>query len=226
MERRSAHAKSNPAHRRACPPHGRRRARRRVAAARAATDGRAPGRPAQSPGAVAVRGDRPMSPPSRRRRAGARRSTSAPCSRARYLWIDMQRPGQAEIEWLKPTTPASTRCTSTTSSAASSAPSWTSASDYLFLVLHFPVYNKITRLTTASEVDIFAGPGYLITVHSGHLRPLLRLFDQARDDADVRGAGAGARLGLPALYHHRQAGGLLLPHPEQDRPEHRAAWRT
>ena len=47
---------------------------------------------------------------------------------------------------------------------------------YLFMVLHFPVYNKEARVTTASQVSIFIGEDYLITLHTGALKPLAKLF--------------------------------------------------
>jgi magnesium transporter len=59
---------------------------------------------------------------------------------------------------------------------------------YLFMVLHFPVYNKEARVTTASQVSIFIGEDYLITLHTGALKPLAKLFvdcqanEKARDE--------------------------------------------
>ncbi len=51
------------------------------------------------------------------------------------------------------------------------------ADDHLFIVLHFPVFNKENRVTTPSEVDIFIGENYLVTVHkSGDLKPLGKFF--------------------------------------------------
>jgi magnesium transporter len=48
--------------------------------------------------------------------------------------------------------------------------------DYLFLVLHFPVFNKEARVTTPSQVSVFIGDNYLITLHKGELKPLVKLF--------------------------------------------------
>src|SRR5918997_3610435 len=36
--------------------------------------------------------------------------------------------------------------------------------DYLFIVLHFPVFDKAVGRLNAAELDIFIGPGYLITL--------------------------------------------------------------
>ena len=55
--------------------------------------------------------------------------------------------------------------------------------DHLFIVLHFPVFNKANRVTTPSEVDIFIGESYLITVHkSGDLKPLSQFFKECQHD--------------------------------------------
>jgi len=47
---------------------------------------------------------------------------------------------------------------------------------YLFMVFHFPVYNKEARVTTPSQVSIFIGDDYLITLHTGAIKPLAKLF--------------------------------------------------
>ncbi|NTV65617.1 MAG: magnesium transporter CorA family protein [Oscillochloris sp.] len=54
--------------------------------------------------------------------------------------------------------------------------------EYLFLVMHFPVFNEIDRLSVASEVDIFVGRDYVVTFHDGQLRPLRRLTQAADDE--------------------------------------------
>jgi len=58
--------------------------------------------------------------------------------------------------------------------------------DHLFIVLHFPVFNKANRVTTPSEVDIFISENYLITVHkSGDLKPLSQFFKDCQNDSDT-----------------------------------------
>jgi magnesium transporter len=58
--------------------------------------------------------------------------------------------------------------------------------NYLFIVLHFPVYDKTSRVTTPSELNIFIGENYLITSHKGDLKPLARLFNECMVDEDIR----------------------------------------
>lgn len=59
-------------------------------------------------------------------------------------------------------------------------------SDYLFVILHFPVFNKRTRFTTASQVSIFVGKDFLVTVHSGELKPLVGLFKGCQEKEESR----------------------------------------
>jgi magnesium transporter len=58
--------------------------------------------------------------------------------------------------------------------------------EYLFLVLHFPVFNEMTRLSAVSEIDIFIGPNYLATTHDGRIRPLLRLLQHVDTNEKAR----------------------------------------
>ncbi|OIP76525.1 MAG: hypothetical protein AUK09_01700 [Parcubacteria group bacterium CG2_30_36_38] len=50
-------------------------------------------------------------------------------------------------------------------------------SDYLFLVLVFPIYRRKTREIISSEVDFFIGSNFLVTVHRNELPPLINLFN-------------------------------------------------
>jgi magnesium transporter len=101
-------------------------------------------------------------------------------------WVDIQRPGRAEIEWLRQHYPVFHPLHLEDVISKIQRPKLDERDEYIFLVLHWPVYNKITRLTTASEVDIFLGKDFLITVHAGHLRPLVRFFQQCLDEPEVR----------------------------------------
>jgi len=66
---------------------------------------------------------------------------------------------------------------------------------YLFLVLHFPVFNREVRVTTPSQVSVFIGENYLITLHKGELKPLVKLFRECQIDEESRqeylGQGSG-----------------------------------
>jgi magnesium transporter len=56
--------------------------------------------------------------------------------------------------------------------------------EYLFLVLHFPIFDRVRRLANPGEVDIFVGRDYIVTVHDGRLKPLKQMFATCQmDDA-------------------------------------------
>lgn len=66
---------------------------------------------------------------------------------------------------------------------------------YLFIVLHFPVFKQEARVTTSSQVSIFIGEDFLVTVHKGDLKTLAKLFDdcqlneRAREEHMARSSG-------------------------------------
>jgi magnesium transporter len=57
--------------------------------------------------------------------------------------------------------------------------------DYLFGVLHFPVYDKSIQRLNAAELDVFVGNGYLVTLPTVELLPVARLFGRCQDDEEL-----------------------------------------
>ncbi len=58
--------------------------------------------------------------------------------------------------------------------------------EYLFLVFHFPVFNKEARVTNPSQLSVFIGENYLITLHKGDLKPLVKLFRDCQLNEEPR----------------------------------------
>ncbi len=58
--------------------------------------------------------------------------------------------------------------------------------DYLFVVMQFPLWDAVQRVSRAAEVDMFVGSGYLVTAGDGSLKPLGQLFEQCRTNAELR----------------------------------------
>ncbi|MGI8421171.1 MAG: magnesium transporter CorA family protein, partial [Gaiellaceae bacterium] len=58
--------------------------------------------------------------------------------------------------------------------------------EYLFVVLHFPFYDKAVGRLNAAELDVFLGPDFLITLPNVELLPVTRLFRRYEDDAELR----------------------------------------
>ncbi len=109
-------------------------------------------------------------------------------------WVDIQHPTESEIEWLRRHYNFHPLHLDDTLSKIQ-RPKIDDADDYTFLVMHFPVYSRLVRVTTPSEVDIFIGPNYVITVHAGNLKPLSRFFDQCQADPALREKVMGRSVG-------------------------------
>jgi len=56
---------------------------------------------------------------------------------------------------------------------------------YLFVVLHFPVYDKAIQRLNAAELDVFLGPDFLITLPNVELLPVSRLFHRCESDPEL-----------------------------------------
>ncbi len=57
---------------------------------------------------------------------------------------------------------------------------------YLFVVLHFPVYDTAVHRLNTAELDIFVGHNYLVTLPNRELLPVTRLFSRCGEDAALR----------------------------------------
>jgi magnesium transporter len=58
--------------------------------------------------------------------------------------------------------------------------------EYLFGVLHFPVFDKTVQRLNAAELDFFLGHDYLVTLPTVELLPVTRLFQRCYEDAELR----------------------------------------
>ncbi|MBI1984800.1 MAG: magnesium transporter CorA family protein [Candidatus Wildermuthbacteria bacterium] len=71
--------------------------------------------------------------------------------------------------------------------------------NYLFLVLHYPLYSKESRETRPQELDIIITQDTIVTSHYRSLLPLKYLFDRCNADPEAR-----------AEYMNEGAGQLLF----------------
>ena len=58
---------------------------------------------------------------------------------------------------------------------------------YLFAVLHFPVFDKTVQRLNGAELDVFIGQDYLVTIPNRELLPVTRLFARCDSDDAFRG---------------------------------------
>ncbi len=107
------------------------------------------------------------------------------CYNNRLTWYYIERPTEKEVQFLSDKFHFHTLALDDILSKIQ-RPKIDDYDTYLFIVLHFPVYDKANRVTTPSEVNIFIGENYLITIHKGDLKPLARLFNECVVDEDMR----------------------------------------
>ena len=98
-------------------------------------------------------------------------------------WIDIENPTERETEYLAQNYPFHPLDLDDCLSRIQ-RPKIDEYKDYLFLVFHFPIFNKEARVTTSSQVSVFIGENYLITLHKGELKPLVKLFRECQIDGE------------------------------------------
>lgn len=109
-------------------------------------------------------------------------------------WVNIVHPTELETDWLSKTYGFHPLHLDDMTSKIQ-RPKIDDEDDYTFIVTHFPVYSKLVRITTPSEVDIFVGGSFLITTHAGNLKPLTRLFRQCAEEPSVRAEVMGRSTG-------------------------------
>ena len=133
----------------------------------------------------------PRSPFGRRSRAVVETTPDAQEPRVEIVeapglrWINIERPRSVDMAWLEehfefhPLDYEDVR-------SRNQRPKVDEYDDYLFIVLHFPRYDKRVSRLNAAEVDIFVGPDFLITLPNEPLQPIEYLFERCRTNEDVR----------------------------------------
>jgi len=100
-------------------------------------------------------------------------------------WINIERPRQVDRAWLEENFDFHPLDYEDVFSR-NQRPKVDEYDGYLFVVLHFPVYDKRVNRLNAAEVDIFVGPDFVITLPNENLAPLQYLFDRVRSNEDAR----------------------------------------
>jgi magnesium transporter len=100
-------------------------------------------------------------------------------------WVNIDRPSLAEMQYLQENYPFHDLELEDCLSLVQ-LPKLDESSEYIFLVLHFPIFDPKRRVTQPSQVAIFVGTDYVVTVHHGDLRPLVKLFEDCQMSEDVR----------------------------------------
>jgi magnesium transporter len=100
-------------------------------------------------------------------------------------WINIERPRQIDLAWLQERFEFHPLDYEDVVSR-NQRPKVDEYDDYLFIVLHFPRYDKQVGRLNAAEVDLFVGPDYLITIPNEPLQPIEYLFERCRSSEELR----------------------------------------
>ncbi|MDQ4129868.1 MAG: magnesium/cobalt transporter CorA [Actinomycetota bacterium] len=108
-----------------------------------------------------------------------------PVEHGGFSWFNIERPGTLEREWLEENFDFHPLAYEDVYSR-NQRPKIDEYPDYLFIVLHFPVFDKQAGRLNAEELDIFIGPDFLITLPNAPLHPVSYLFERCRSSEEAR----------------------------------------
>ncbi|HEV7563346.1 MAG TPA: magnesium transporter CorA family protein [Solirubrobacterales bacterium] len=100
-------------------------------------------------------------------------------------WINIERPGGLERAWLEEHFDFHALDLEDVLSR-NQRPKIDVYDDYLFSVLHLPVFDRAVRRLGSGELDLFVGPDYMITIPNQPLQPVEYLFERCRANEELR----------------------------------------
>ncbi|HUB98916.1 MAG TPA: magnesium transporter CorA family protein [Solirubrobacterales bacterium] len=100
-------------------------------------------------------------------------------------WVNIERPGGLERAWLEEHFDFHTLDLEDVLSR-NQRPKIDVYDDYLFIVLHLPVFDRQARRLGTGELDLFVGPDYVITLPNQPLQPVEYLFERCRANEELR----------------------------------------
>jgi magnesium transporter len=100
-------------------------------------------------------------------------------------WVNIEEPGALERAWLEEHFDFHALDLEDVLSR-NQRPKIDTYEDYLFIVLHFPVFDPAVGRLGTGELDLFVGPGFLITIPNQPLQPVEYLFERCRSKEELR----------------------------------------
>src|SRR6188768_4285381 len=100
-------------------------------------------------------------------------------------WVNIERPGALERTWLEENFEFHALDLEDVLSR-NQRPKIDVYDDYLFIVLHFPVFDPQAGRLGTGELDLFVGPDYLVTIPNQPLQPVEYLFERCRQKEELR----------------------------------------
>ncbi|MDP2349618.1 MAG: magnesium transporter CorA family protein [Chloroflexota bacterium] len=100
-------------------------------------------------------------------------------------WLNLEHPREADREWLEREFGFHPLAIEDVASR-NQRPKLDAYDDYLFIILHFGVFDKSQDRLLTAELDLFVGPDFLITLPDRNLPPLSAMFERYRERQEVR----------------------------------------
>jgi magnesium transporter len=100
-------------------------------------------------------------------------------------WVNIERPGALERTWLEEHFDFHALDIEDVLSR-NQRPKIDVYDEYLFIVLHFPIFDPAVGRLGAGELDLFVGPGYVVTIPNQPLQPFEYLFERCRSKEELR----------------------------------------
>src|SRR5919108_2594796 len=100
-------------------------------------------------------------------------------------WVNIERPSPLECAWLEEQFGFHALDLEDVLSR-NQRPKIDEYPEYLFIVLHFPVFDRSVGRLNAGELDMFVGPDYLVTIPNQTLQPVAYLFERCRQKEELR----------------------------------------
>jgi len=101
----------------------------------------------------------------------------------KLIWVNIINPGKTEIEYVRKKYKFDLKHLQASSAkSVAQRPKIQKHKDYLFLILHFPVFHE--DYIISGEIEFFIGHGFLITMHDNKIKELNHFFDLCKKDSN------------------------------------------
>ena len=100
-----------------------------------------------------------------------------------FVWTDLQNPDRYEVEKLAQKYNFNSLNIEDCMTKFE-LPKLDSYDDHFFVILHFPPLSQKVGISKNSQLSVFLGKNFLVTVHQGDLRPLVELVDICKTGSD------------------------------------------
>ena len=117
-----------------------------------------------------------------------------------FVWIDLQNPDREDVEKLAKKYNFNDLNIEDCMTKFE-LPKLDSYDDHFFVILHFPPLSKKVGASRNSQLSIFLGKNFLITIHQGDLKPLVELAEICKTDLDQQKKDALLKKSSGLLLH-------------------------